>query len=302
MRIVSLVPDATEIAFALGLGDSLVGVTHECDWPPEAASKPVVVRTAMPSDVAERSAAIDAFVNARAETGEPMYEMDFDLLRELKPDLLLTQSLCDVCAVSQSLVGRAVEALGGRVELVVLSPGTFDEVLGDVVTVGRATGRGAEAERLVAGLRARAAAVEERAWPRPAPRVVVLEWLDPPWACGHWMPEMVAMAGGREMLGVAGAPSRAATWEEVLEAGPEVVVLGPCGFTIERTLRELKVLTDRPGWESLPAVRDGRVYAVDANAFLSRPGPRLVRGLEILAACIHPDRFPACEEGEVVRL
>jgi iron complex transport system substrate-binding protein len=302
MRIVSLVPDGTEIAFALGLDDHLVGVTHECDWPPAALAKPSVVRTAMPDHVATDSASIDAFVRARAEAGEPMYELDEELLRRLKPDLLITQSLCDVCAVSESLVGRAVQILDGAVELVVLSPRTFEEVLADVHTVAKATGREAEAGAVVAEARDRVGAVRARIAGRDAPRVVVLEWLDPPWASGHWTPELVEAAGGREMLGVAGVPSRAATWEEVVAVEPEVIVVAPCGFTVERSLRETGMLNVRPGWSTLPAVRDGRVWVVDANAFLSRPGPRLVRGLEVLAACIHPDLFEQPAPGEAVRL
>jgi iron complex transport system substrate-binding protein len=302
MRIVSLVPDGTEIAFALGLADEIVGVTHECDWPPPTLAKPSVVRTAMPDDVATDSASIDAFVRARAEAGEPMYELDEGLLRRLKPDLLITQSLCDVCAVSESLVGRAIQILDGAVELVVLSPRTFDEVLADVHTVAKATGREAEADRIVAEAHARVEAVRARVAGRDAPRVVVLEWLDPLWVSGHWTPELVEAGGGREMLGVAGAPSRAAAWDELVAAEPEVIVVAPCGFTVERSRRETERLSDRPEWSSLPAVRERRIWVVDANAFLSRPGPRLVRGLEVLAACIHPDLFETPATAEAVRL
>lgn len=301
MRIVSLVPDATEIAYELGLAEEVVGVTHECDWPPEARSKPAVVHTVMPDGV-RSSGDIDAFVDARAVAGEPMYELDEDLLRELAPDLLLTQSLCDVCAVPQSLVGRAVQALGGRVEIVVLSPRTVGEMLADVEVVGKATGREARAAEIATGLRARIGAVRERAAGLPRPRTLVLEWLDPPWACGHWMPEMVDIAGGREMLGRAGEPSRRTTWDEVVAARPEAIVLAPCGFDVERTLAEAGGLAALAAWGGLPAVRAGNVWAGDANAFFSRPGPRLVRGVEILAACLHPEVFGAPGETEARRI
>jgi iron complex transport system substrate-binding protein len=302
VRIVSLVPDGTEIAFALGLADAVVGVTHECDWPPEARERPAVTRSVMPEEVGRDSAAIDAFVRARAAAGEPMVELDEDLLRRLAPDLLIAQSLCEVCAVPESLVGRAVQALGGKVRLVVLAPRTLAEVLEDVRVLGRATGREAEAERVVAEARRRLDAVRARVAGLPRPRTVVLEWLDPPWASGHWAPEMVEAAGGLEVLGAAGAPSREARWEEVVAARPEALVLAPCGFTVGRTLEEAGRLAARPGFEDLPAVRQGRVFVVDANGLLSRPGPRLVRGVEVLAACLHPDRFDPPAADEAVRL
>jgi iron complex transport system substrate-binding protein len=290
MRICSLLPSTTEIVYALGLGDELVAVTHECDYPPEAASKPHITRSYVDGERMD-SRAIDALVSARAHEHTGLYALDRDLLERLDPDLILTQELCDVCAVSYAEVQQAVRALYGERTVLSLEPQCLDEVLEAILRVGQVTGREARAATLVQELQqsidatlAAVAGVAER------PRVACLEWLDPPWAGGHWVPEMVRLAGGVDPLGEEGAPSRRVTWEEVLAAQPEVVVLMPCGFDVERTLRELARAVPPSGWGELPAVRHGRVFAVNANAYFSRPGPRLVEGLHILAGLLHPER------------
>ncbi|HMQ31554.1 MAG TPA: cobalamin-binding protein [Chloroflexaceae bacterium] len=292
MRIVSLLPSTTEIAFALGLGDAVVAVTHECDYPPEARGRPVITSSAL--DHAEASSAeIDAAVRGQLRDDLSLYHLDAALLAELRPDLILTQALCDVCAVSFGLVELAVAEAGGQPRVLSLEPTTLDGILGSIVAVGAATGCRERALALVAGLRARVERVREAAAALPArPRVACLEWFDPPFGPGHWLPELVAIAGGRPGLGSPGEPSRRLQWGEVIAFAPEVIVLTPCGFDLERAIGEARaILPFRPGWAALPAVRAGRVYAVDGNSYFSRPGPRIVDSLELLAGLVHPDRF-----------
>ncbi len=292
MRIVSLLPSATEIVYALGLGDSLVGVTHECDYPPAARTKPAVTASALagPAD----SATIDRLVVASLHDHRGLYTLDERLLRDLRPDLILTQELCEVCAVAYPEVQRAARILPGETTVVSLEPGTLGDVLDTITLVGGLTGREAEAAAVVAGLRQRMAAVAARAAGAPArPRVYCMEWIDPPFRAGHWIPEMVDLAGGEEVLGRAGERSTRATWEEIAHAAPGVVVVMPCGFDVERAARELEAVRVRMEWRRLPAVSRGAVWIADGSAYFSRPGPRIVDGLEILAHALHPDLFPA---------
>jgi iron complex transport system substrate-binding protein len=284
VRIVSLLPAATDLVVTLGLTDSLVGRTHECDWPPGALSHAAVVtRTSLVGGLSSRE--ISAAVGSHR--GSSLYGLDPAALAALEPDLILTQELCDVCAVSYAQVADAVRVAGSGVRLVSLEPRTLGQVLGTLTSVGALTGRVAEAAAAVADADRRLAAVAAAVAGRPRPRVVVLEWLDPVWPVGHWVPEQVAAAGGTEVLGTAGAHTDPVPWSAVLDAAPEVLVLAPCGFPPERTAAELPALTGRPGWSDLPAVRDGRVWIVDGPAYFNRPGPRVVRGVEVLAHVLH---------------
>jgi len=291
VRIVSLLPSATEIAFALGLGDQVVAVSHECDYPPEARQRPAVTRSPLHGH-ALSSREIDQRTTEQLREGGTLYYLDADRLGELAPDLILTQELCDVCAVAQPEVERAVRTLATAPRVLSLEPNTLGDVLETIRVVGAATGREREAAALVAQLAERIDGVRRAAETVAArPRVFCLEWTDPPWVAGHWVPEMVALAGGTNLLGQAGAPSVRVHWEQVRAAEPEVVVLMPCGFDLARTLAEREVVRSLPGWDDLPAVKAGRVYAVDGSSYFNRPGPRLVDGLELLAHLLHPERF-----------
>jgi iron complex transport system substrate-binding protein len=287
MRIVSLLPAATDLVVTLGLAGDLVGRTHECDWPPgELEHAAVVTRTALADGLTSRE--ISAAVAAdRAHAGSSLYALDDAALAALDPDLILTQELCEVCAVSYGQVAAAVRVADTGPRLVSLEPTTPAEVLGTLTTVGALTGRSAEAAAALADAARRLAAISRAVAGRPRPRVVVLEWLDPAWPAGHWVPDQVAAAGGTEVLGIAGAHTDPVPWDAVVAAAPEVLVLAPCGFPPERTLAELPPLTARTGWSSLPAVRSGRVWVVDGPAYFNRPGPRVVRGVEVLAHLLH---------------
>jgi iron complex transport system substrate-binding protein len=293
MRIVSLLPSATEILCAIGLETELVGVTHECDYPPAVRSLPKVTRTLIPTDVS--SAEIDALVRDQLNTGQALYTLDYAALEALGPDLIVTQALCDVCAVAEAEVTAAACTLPGQPRVLNLEPMTLEEVFDTMLVVGDATGNSGQAAEVVAGLQSRTAAVAARtaAIPhRDRPRVAFLEWVDPPFSGGHWNPMLVELAGGVDVLGASGQPSRTLTWEEVAAAEPDVVFVSCCGFTVPRTLQELPAVTRRPEWKQLPAVRADRLYVADGNAYFSRPGPRLVEGLEILAHCLHPGLHP----------
>jgi iron complex transport system substrate-binding protein len=291
MRIVSLLPSATEMVCALGLREQLVGVTHACDHPASVRDLPVVTRTVIPKGAT--SGEIDALVRDRQSTRTALYTLDTDVLDALRPDLIVTQGLCDVCAVAEDEVRAAACALPGRPRVVNLEPGTLGDVFGSIREVGRAAGVGSQADEVVAALAARVAAVTERSQlVASRPRVAVLEWLDPPFCSGHWSPELVRLAGGVEGLGRQGVPSRTLAWEEVWAWAPEVIVLACCGFTAERTVQDLALVRDLDGWADLPAVRAGRVHVVSGSDYLSRPGPRLVDSLEIVAHVLHPELHP----------
>jgi iron complex transport system substrate-binding protein len=288
MRIVSLLPSSTEIICSLGLGDQLVGVTHECDYPEWVTRLPRVTHTLVPTDAASNH--IDELVRERLKTQRALYTLDLVTLEQLQPDLIVTQALCDVCAVAEEEVQAAACSLPGRPRVLNLEPTTLTEVLDTMIQVGEAAGRPAEAGAVVADLRRRIDAVADRTTRLThRPRVVLLEWIDPPFCCGHWSPELVRLAGGEEMLGRAGQRSRTVRWDEVTAAQPEVLVLACCGFSVERTRQDLPILQGYPGWSDLPCVRRGRVYLVDGSAYFSRPGPRLVDSLEILAHSLHPE-------------
>ena len=291
MKIVSLLPSATEIVYALGLGDHLAAVTHECDYPPEASQKPVITRSVLPHGLG--SGAIDEAVRAQLDQSHSLYAIDRDLLAEIGPDLILTQQLCDVCAVSYDDVLGAVRSLpspGPRV--LSLEPNSLEGVLDTIRLVGLAAGREAEADAVLAGLRARIAAISERAGQaKTRPRTVLLEWIDPLFCGGHWDPELVEIAGGVDAVGRMHRPSTQVSWESVRDFAPEVLVIAQCGFGVERSVQDMPILEALPGYAALPAVRAGRVCVVNGSDYFSRPGPRLVDSLEMLAALIHPQLF-----------
>ena len=289
MRVASLLPSATEMVHFCGAGETLVGVTHECDYPPGVEGLPHLTSSKIDQNMT--SAEIDAAIARHLTDSGSIYALDAELLEELDPDLIFTQGLCEVCAVSTNLVEQAASGLEARIFS--LNPTSLREVLEDAVRVGEALGRGEEARTEVAALEERLVRVEETVARLPRPRVGCIEWLDPPFSAGHWVPEMVRIAGGEEVLAGPGEPSRRLSWEEVFEAAPEVLVLMPCGFGARRTVEEAcRVLPAVSGWNDLPAVREGRVWAVDANSYFSRPAPRLVEGVEILARILHPETFP----------
>jgi iron complex transport system substrate-binding protein len=288
MRIASLVPSATEMLFALGAGDSVVAVTHECDFPPEAATRARLTRSVIPEGLAPGE--IDAAVREVTAQGRALYELDEEALGRLGVDLIVTQALCAVCAVSYDDVRAVADRLQATPRVVSLDPETLAEVLGDVATLAALIGLESEARQLRASLDERLAAVGSAVEGAPRPRVAALEWLDPPFAGGHWVPEMIEIAGGADVLGEPGRKSRTVAWEEVAAGRPEVVVAMPCGLYADEALTQ--ALDYRDELDSLGA---GRVVAVDAAASFSRPGPRLVDGVELLGHILHPDRVPAPE-------
>jgi iron complex transport system substrate-binding protein len=299
MRICSLLPSATEIAFALGLGEQVVAVSHECDYPPAASSRPVLTKSAIHKKI-HRSLEVDREVELR---GGDIYEIDEKLLEQLKPDLILTQELCHVCAVSYTKVKEAARVLDADTKIVSLEPTNLEEIVDNILLVGRVTGAQAEAEKLalqmmqrINRVKGKTRVVERR------PRVFFMEWLQPPWAGGHWIPEMVDYAGGVDGLGRSGKPSHRIEWDEVVEYQPEIIILSPCGFDANQVMEEAHVLTSYHGWEKIPAFQSSRIYAVNASAYFSRSGPRVVDGLEILAHIIHPQLFPENPHPEAVRI
>jgi iron complex transport system substrate-binding protein len=284
MRIVSLLPSLSELVCALGRGDALVGVTHECDFPAGVEQLPHLTRSLIPTSAS--SAAIDAMVSAQPGS---LYELDGDLLARLRPDIILTQEQCDVCAVNEATVRRAAASLPGAPHVESVNPTSLDGVHAMFRRVGDLLGARAEAEALVGAFHATAAEIARRRAGRPARSALLLEWFDPPFGSGHWNPDLIALAGGVERLGRCGVASRRLAWAEVAETDPEVIILAPCGFTLERSESELPELSARREWSGLAAVRHGRVVLVDGSAFFARPGPRLESSLRIAAAAIDPD-------------
>ena len=290
MRICSLLPSGTEILYSLGLGDQVVAVTHECDYPPETAAKPRITE-----DLIEQgrmtSVEIDHHVSSNIGRHGTIYRLKQDLLETLEPDLIVTQELCEVCAVSYKEVQHAARVLEGRTRIVSLEPTTLNEMLETILLVGELTGRKDAALEKVQELNARLRRVRERVRDRERPRVYAMEWLDPPFSAGHWVPEMVEIAGGHEVLGKAGSKSERITPERILEAQPEIIVLMPCGFSLERTVEEYRRTRFLPGWS-------GQLYAVDGSSYFNRSGPRLIDGVEILSEIFHPSVLDGPERGE----
>jgi iron complex transport system substrate-binding protein len=289
VKILSLLPSATEIVYALGLEDELVGVTCECDFPPQAAAKPVMSRTVLSVDDGTAPADIDRLVTEQVADGEPLYDVDAEAIARTQPDLVLAQDLCRVCAVPSGQVEDALAVIGCRADVLSLDPSSLDEILDGILEVGRRTDRAERADELVAGLRARVDALEEATRGLPRPGTLALEWLDPPFVGGHWVPEMVERAGGRNLIGTAGRPSVRVDWDMVGAADPEVVVFIPCGYGLEQALDQARALLAVPEIAATRAGRAGRVVAADASSFFSRPGPRVVSGLEALTWALHPE-------------
>lgn len=300
MRIATLLPSATEIVCALGLSESLVGISHDCDYPPEIRSRPVLSEAIIGGDLPSRT--IDERIRGQVHTGTSVYHLDEQQLVALRPDLILTQELCEVCAPSYTLVRQAAKVLDAETTIVSLEPLGLDDVLENIVLVGDLTGAQPRAHQLTAGLRRRIDTVKSATAGLPTRSVVCLEWLDPLFAAGHWIPEMVEYAGGRDLLGRAAQPSFVVDWATVRGVDPEVLIVMPCGFDVPRTRRESRLLTDRPGWGGLRAVRGGQVYLTEATSYFSRPGPRLIDGLEILATILHPEVSFKIPAGAVERL
>lgn len=302
MKIVSLLPSATELVYELGLGDALEGVTFECDHPSDARSKPVVSDTALPTDRPLTAGRIDELVTEHMDRKEPLYVLDKDLIARIQPDVILTQDLCRVCAVPSGQVEDALEELGCRSNVVSMDPQGLDDILGSFIEVGRATGAEARAEELVSSLRERVERVRERSARLPSIRTLCSEWFDPPFVGGHWIPEMVAVAGGENLLIGPKERSRTASWREIADAGPEVIVHMPCGYYLEDAEEEAGRLYGVSELRETGAISHGAVFATDASSYFSRPGPRIVDGLEILAWAIHPDSFPQPPAGSVARV
>ena len=290
-RIVSLLPSATEIVCELGLRDSLVGVTHECDYPPSVVQLPKVTQTVIPHDAT--SSEIDQLVRERLKTKSALYSLNESILEQLEPDLIVTQSLCDVCAVAEEEVRQASCRLTGNPQVINLEPSSLEDVFECMRHVGEACGVKPQAQEIIENRRKRVEQVTERSR-RIAhrPRVVVLEWIDPPFCAGHWSPELVRLAGGIEAIGTEGTRSRTVCWEDIVAAEPDVLLIACCGFNVPRTLQDIPVLREYPGFHELGCTAANRVYVVDGNAYFSRPGPRLVDSLELLAHMLHPEHHP----------
>lgn len=290
MRICSLLPSATEILYALGLGDSVVGVTHECDFPPPAASKPALIRPRV--DPKAAPAEIDRQVSQLVSRDESIYAVDADLLASLVPDLIVTQDLCHVCAASPDDLATALTRLPKMPQVLSLTPHTLADVWNDIRRVGEATDRCERAEELAISLENEVAAIAAKArQSKMRPRVLCLEWLEPYYVAGHWVPEMVALAGGEDIFGRPGEPSFRVTPDQIAQSRAEIIVVMPCGYGLDRATEEFRAVASAPAWRELPAVREGRVFAVDANSYFSRPGPRLARGAAMLAQLFHPGLF-----------
>ena len=285
-------PAATEVLFGLGLGDRVVGVTHECDSPPEAASRPAVTASLVETgDMTSEE--IDRAVAAAAGEGRPLYAIDEQLWEKLDPDVVVMQELCDVCAVSSDQVDEAVRARPVEVNVLEYSPSTLDGIAASIEELGRQLGAEGEAEELAGGMRSRIERVGAAlAGVESSPRVFVAEWLEPPYSAGHWVPDMVALAGGTDVAGMPGEPSYRMRWTDVAALDPEVVVLAPCGFDLDRTLAEVVPLELSAHLLGTSARQESRVFAVDADGSFSRPGPRVADGIEVLAHLLHPDAYP----------
>ena len=292
MRICSLVPAATEVLFALGLGDSVVGVTHECDWPPEVDGRPRVTASLVQTgDLG--SAEIDRAVAEAAGNGRPLYAIEEDVWAEIDADVVVTQELCEVCAVPAGQVAESVRARPLDVEVLDYSPSTLDGILDAITGLGNRLGAEGAGEEVVSGMRARLERVRAAlGGVESSPRVFVTEWLEPPYSAGHWVPDVVAASGGTDVAGMSGEPSHRMRWTDVATLEPDAVVLAPCGFDLDRTLSEVVPLDLSANLLGTRARQESRVFAVDANATLSRPGPRVVDGVEVLAHLLHPEAYP----------
>src|SRR6266571_3673425 len=300
MRIVSLLPSATEILFALGLDREIVGVSHECDFPARARTKTVVIHSRIPHDASP--AEIDRLVSEYVHRGESLYAVDAEVLETLAPDLIVTQDLCHVCAASPDDLATTLARFDRRPEVLCLNPQDLGDVWRDILWVGEEALRGPQAEALIAKIGVQLGALEQQL-PQSAerPRVAFLEWLQPFYVGGHWVPEMIHVAGGEDVLGKARTPSFRVHLQDIVEAAPEILLIAPCGYSAQRARDEYLSIDLPEQWNAMPAVRNGRVYALEANSYFSRPGPRLVTGIEALAKLFHP-AIEVPREGEAIVL
>ena len=302
MRICSLLPSATEVIAALGLSDELVGISHECDYPPSIKNVPVMVEPMIPSH-GLASDDIDRQVHQLVASGQRLYRLNDHLLREAQPDLILSQDLCHVCAITPNQLHDAIRSMPQHPTILTLNPGSIHDVIDDVVRIGDAAGRSAEGHRLATQLRDRLEAIRTRVQDiSHRPRVVCIEWLSPLYVAGHWIPEMVQLAGGHDVLAQPGSPSRVVTWDDIMAAAPDVLIVMPCGFSVERTHTELSQLLQQPDqWRLSPDLAQ-HTFLVDASSYFSRPGPRLIDGIELLAAILHPSDHTHIHESMACRL
>ena len=303
MKIASLLPAATEIVYALGMGEALVGVTDECDFPPDAVTKPVISRSALPQGRIQTPREIDEAVRSQVGNDGQLYILDRELLRREQPDVILTQDLCRVCAVPSGQVQRALDELGlPDARVVSLDPTTLEDIVTQIETVGAVLDREDRAKEIAETMRTRIAKVKDTAKRVLSLSVFCLEWSDPPFSAGHWVPEMVEAVGAVPVLAEKGQPSREVAWHEVRAAGPELIVFMPCGYYLEEAEEEAGRFIDQPEFADTPAVRNGNAFAVDATSYFSRPGPRIVDGVEILAWAAHPEAYPEPPSGTITRL
>lgn len=303
MRIVTLLPSATEIVCALGMGDRLVGVSHSCSYPAYAQQLPRMTSTRVPFEA--ESNEIDEFVRDHLDAQDALYDLDLEALAAAKPDVVVSQALCDVCAVATGEVDEAICALPNAPTLIDLTPNTLADVFADIARVGAALDAGPRANELLQELRDRTERIAERSASlddSDRPGVAFLEWLMPPFNGGHWNPELVEMAGGRDLLGSSGLPSRTLDWQQITDAAPEVLFIACCGFTQERAMRDVEQVQRLPAWTALPAVQRNRVYVADGDAYFASPGPRLVDGLEIMAHALHPQIHPPPQHGASINV
>ena len=302
MRICSLLPSATEVIAALGLSEELVGISHECDYPPSVGSVPIMVEPMIPPH-GLTSAEIDRQVAQLVASGQRLYRLNHDRLCDSRPDLILSQDLCHVCAVTPDQLHEAIRAMPHQPTVLTLNPGTVHDVIDDVVRIGDAAGRSAEGHRLASQLRERLDAVRTRVRNLSyRPRVVCIEWLSPLYVAGHWVPEMVQLAGGQDVLAQPGTPSLVVTWDDILTASPDLLIVMPCGFSVERTRTELSQLMQQPGHWPIPSTLSAHTFLVDASSYFSRPGPRLIDGIELLAAILHPSDHDPIHDSMASRL
>ncbi|MGI8494984.1 MAG: cobalamin-binding protein [Pyrinomonadaceae bacterium] len=302
MKIVSLLPSATEIVCALGLEENLVGITHECDYPVSVAGKPALTASRI-SHETMTSAEIDHAVRSQLDGHGSIYDLDEAKLAELKPDLIVTQELCDVCAVSYKIVQKAAKMFVADAKVVSLEPNTIGDIFENIKTVGELCGVSDKAEAVVADLQKRLDEVRFKTGNiEKQPRVFMLEWLEPPFAPGHWVPEQVEIAGGECLLGEAGEKSVTTTFEQIVEAAPDILVLIPCGYYAADILRQIPQTVFPAAFAEIPAIKNNEVWALDATSYFSRPGPRVVDGAEILAKIVHPEIFGAPSEQEATRV
>ena len=298
MRIVSLLPSATELAFSLGLGDDVVGVSHECDYPPEARTRPTVVHCAIPLDDLTPSE-IDSAVSTQLRVGRSIYTIDTELLRALEPDLILAQDLCEVCAPSGNETERAIASLDRTPRVLTLAPRTLREIQENIRQLGEATGRVEVAQTLIEAQQDGLARLAHELDGAPRRRVFFLEWTDPMFCGGHWVAEMIERAGGKDALARRGGDSVRVSWDQVGTWAPEVLIVAPCGAHLDDACSQAREILEQTRWSEIPAVQSGEVYAVDASSYFARPGPRVFDGIEVLANILHPDRVPERVAGAV---